>query len=523
MLAFGMLAGKRRSVGPKTYADAMDSALAERWKGAMDAEMESIWKNDVWELVPPPKGCKIVDSRWVLEEKAEGFFKARFCAKGYTQRWGEDYDETFAPVAKYASIRLILALAAGSNAEVHQMDVKTAFLYGKLWETIYLRQLEGYEVPGKEDWVCRLNRGLYGLKQSGRSWFNEIAPALLEFEFKMCESDRSIFMHTNKKGLKTYIALYVDDFLISSEDNDDLVEIKRRLSERYEMKDRGIARKFLGIQIEYGGDGSIKIHQEDYLRDILARHGMSDCNPIATPLDTSVKLTITTDSEPRASQKEYQTIVGELMFAAIATRPDIMCTVGQLSQFNSDPSSKHLLAANRVLRYLKGTLTLGIKYRKPPVKLTGLTDADWAGDVNTRRSTTGYVVMLNNGAIAWRSKRQVTVALSTTEAEYMALAEATKELKWMWQFLTELGQGPGEEATVLCTDNQGAIALTKNPISHAKSKHIDIHHHFVRDAVMDKIIWLQYIPTEDMTADSLTKALSRRKHEKCAIGMGMTL
>src|SRR5271169_2914569 len=276
MLAFGMLAGKRRSVGPKTFADAMDSNLAERWKAAMDNEMESIWKNDVWELVPPPKGCKIVVSRWVLGEKGEGFYK-----------------------------------------------------------------------------------------------------------------------------------------------------------ERYEMKDMGIARKFLGIQIEYGDDGSIKVHQEDYLRDILARHGMSDCNPIATPLDTSVKLTITTDSEPRASQTEYQTIVGELMFAAIATRPDIMCAVGQLSQFNSDPSSKHLLAAKRVLRYLKGTLTLGITYRKPPVKLTGLTDADWAGDVNTRRSTTGYVVMLNNGAIAWRSKRQVTVALSTTEAEYMAVTEAAKELKWM--------------------------------------------------------------------------------------------
>ena len=201
------------------------------------------------------------------------------------------------------------------------------------------------------------------------------------------------------------------------------------------MKDMGIARKFLGIQIEYGDDGSIKIRQNDYIRDILARHGMSDCNPVSTPLDTSVKLVIATESEPLADQKEYQTVVGELMFAAIATRPDIMCAVGQPSQFNSKPSSRHLNAAKRVLRYLKGTSTRGITYRKPPMKRSVLSDADWAGDVNTRRSTTRYVVMLNNGAIAWRSKRQVTVALSTTEAEYMALTEATKELQWMRQFL----------------------------------------------------------------------------------------
>lgn len=262
MLAFGMLAEKRRLVGPKTFADAMDSELAEQWKAAMDAEMESIRKNDTWDVVPPLKKGKIVGSRWVLHEKEKGFHKARFCAKGYTQQWGEDYEETFAPVAKYTSIRTLLALAAGGKFKAHQMDVKTAFLYGKLEETVYVRQPEGYEIPGKEYWVCRLKKALYGLKQSGRTWFNNIALALLEFKFEMCESDHSIFVHTNKKGLKTYIALYVDDFLISSEDEEDLVEIKRRLSERYEMKDMGVARKFLGIEIEYGEDGSIKIHQE---------------------------------------------------------------------------------------------------------------------------------------------------------------------------------------------------------------------------------------------------------------------
>jgi hypothetical protein len=251
---------------------------------------------------------------------------------------------------------------------------------------------------------------------------------------------------------------------------------------------------------------------------------MLNCNSVTTPLDTSIKLTATTEDDALADEKEYARIVGGLMFAACVTRPDIMCAVGKLSQFLNNPSSKHLLAAKRVLRYLKGTLTLGITYRPPPLRLSGYSDADWAGDMSTRRSTTGYVVMLNGGAIAWKSQRQPTVALSTMEAEYMALTEAVKELTWIRKLLAELGydQDSGNAPTDLYSDNQSAIALAKNPVSHARAKHIDIRHHFIREAIHDKIVWVQYIPTSDMTADSLTKALGREKHEKCAARMGMT-
>jgi hypothetical protein len=290
------------------------------------------------------------------------------------------------------------------------------------------------------------------------------------------------------------------------------------------MKDLGIARKFLGMEIDYDDDGSIKIHQKEYIQQLLERHGMLDCNPTATLLDIKVKLTVTSENDALADAKEYASIVGGLMFAACVTRPDIMCAVGQLSQFLNNPSTNHLLAAKRVLRYLKGTLTLGIVYRPPPMRLAGYSDADWAGDISTRRSTTGYVVMLNNGAIAWRSQRQPTVALSTMEAEYMALTEATKELKWVRQLLLELGytRKDSDAPTQLYSDNQSAIALAKNPVSHARAKHIDIRHHFIRDAIQDKVIWVQYIPTSEMTADSLTKALGREKHEKCAARMGMS-
>src|SRR5579862_7287268 len=412
-------------------------------------------------------------------------------------------------------------MAGRKGAKVHQMDVNTAFLYSSLSEEVYVEQPEGLEVPGKENWVCKLNHALYGLKQLLRAWFSLIAPTLVDFDFQQCEADSCIFVHTNANGEKTYLAFYVDDFLIAGENKDDIAMIKGLLAERFEMKDLGIAEKFLGMEIEYGEDGSVKLHQEGYLCNLLKRYGMQDCNPISMPLDTSVKLTKATDMEPLADSKEYASIVGGLMFAVCVTRSDIMCAVGQLSQFLNKSISRYLLAAKHILHYLKGTLNLSIRYRHPVTSLVGFSDADWAGNLDTRRSTTAYVVMLNNGAVVWRSQRQPSVALSTIEAEYMALMEATKELIWMRGFLKELGYGSDNDPTDLFTDNQSALALSKNPVSHARAKHIDIRHHFIRDAIQDNVVWVQHIPTEDMTADSLTKALGRQKHWRCTTRMGM--
>jgi hypothetical protein len=404
------------------------------------------------------------------------------------------------------------------------MDVNTAFLYSLLDEIVYVEQPEGFVAPGKEDHVCLLRKALYGLKQSPRAWFHVIAEVLVDFDFKQSESDPCIWIHENDKGERIYIALYVDDLIIAGENENIIATIKRRLSERFDMKDLGIAKKFLGMEIEYGNDGSIKIHQCQYIQQLLERHGMGDCNAVATPLDTTVKLSSIKDDQAPADPHEYASIVGGLMFAACVTRPDITCAVGQLSQFLNNPSSIHMHAAKRILRYLQGTSTLGITYRPPPLRLHGYSDADWAGDMDTRRSTTGYVVMLNNGAIAWKSRRQPTVALSTMESEYMALTEATKELKWVRTLLAELGYSNGKtnQPTDLFSDSQSAIALAKNPVSHARAKHIDLRHHFIREAIQDRIIWVQHVPTAEMTADSLTKALGREKHEKCTARMGMS-
>ena len=254
------------------------------------------------------------------------------------------------------------------------------------------------------------------------------------------------------------------------------------------MKDLGIAKKFLGMEIEYESDDSIKIHQNQYIQQLLTRHGMQDCIPIRTPMDISIKLTIVKDDEALADPKEYASIVRGLMFAVCVTRPDISCAIDQLSQFLNNPSSKHMLTIKRILRYLQGISSLGIIYHPPLLRLTRYSDADWTEDVNIRRSIIGYVVMLNNGVIVWRSQRQSTVALSTMEVEYMALTEAIKELKWIRTFLAELGCNNAKPNVPidLYSDNQSAIALAKNPVSHARAKHIDIRHHFIREAFRTK-------------------------------------
>jgi hypothetical protein len=504
---------------PRSYREAMSRPDRTKWEHAMEKELASIKDNDVWTLVPRPEDQKVVDSRWVLRIKDDGLYKARFCAKGFAQQWGVDYVDTFAPVAKYTSVRILFAIAAGLGLKVHQMDVVTAFLYGQLQDTVYVEQPEGYEVSGYEDWVYLLKRALYGLKQAPLVWYDNIKAVLQGFEFVRCESDHGIFV-TIRNGYRIYLAVYVDDLLVMGQREEDIEEVKDLLKNRYQMKDLGIARRFLGMDIDYTEDGSIKLHLKQYLSVLLERHGMLDCNPVSTPMDSSMRLIPAADGDGFADVKEYQQIVGELQFASLVARPDISCAVGTLSQFNIKPTSLHLAAAKRVLRYLKGTADWGIVYSPPPGEASAFSDADWAGDRETRKSRTGYVVMMNKGAVSWRSSLQPTVALSTTEAEYMALTEVTKEVEWVRTFLKELQYGTDTPTTV-STDNQGAKALANNPVSHSRTKHIAIRHHFIREKVADNTVWIQYVPTEMMTADSLTKTLARQKHVKCSQLMGM--
>ena len=284
------------------------------------------------------------------------------------------------------------------------------------------------------------------------------------------------------------------------------------------------------MEIEHESN-SIKIHEADYIRTLLHRHGMQDCNSVNTPMDPSIKLTATTDSDVKVDSSQYQQYIGELMFAAIATRPDIMFAVSQLSSYNSNPCQRHLAAAKHVLRYLKGTINLGIVYKRQSTPKSprgfwsnevGHADADWGRDLDSRRSTTGFVVLLKDAIVAWKSCKQPTVALSTMEAEYMALTDAAKEIKWIRQLFDELNYGiVPRPPTILRTDNQGALALAKNPVNHSRSKHIDIKHHFIRETIAEGIVWLEHVASGDMAADFLTKPLGRVQLQRCLSLIGM--
>ena len=522
------------SVGemPNTFNSAMESSNAVKWKEACDSEYESLRKNDTWDVVPLPKGRKAIGCRWVfrVKENQNGEverFKARMVAKGFSQKYGIDYEETFAPVAKFTSIRTVLSMAAKHSLKLHQMDVKTAFLNGVLDEDIYMVQPDGYVDEDHPNYVCKLKRSLYGLKQSPRMWNQTIDVFMLEMGFKKCESDHCVYIKRNDHEM-IFVVLYVDDLILASSNDELLESTKHALSERFEMTDMGELEYFLGMEIKNNRDeGKVTVRQTKFLKSILTRFGMQDSKPVKTPQDPGLKLTNSMceggcNHEDTMKNMPYRSAVGSIMYLMVATRPDLAAAVGVLSQFAADPCPTHWQALKRVMRYLQATSTQGLEYsRQDNCCVCGYSDADWAGDIESRRSTSGYAFMMSGGCISWRSKKQRTVALSSTEAEYMALSEATQEAVWLKVFLCELGEMASDDAIKIYEDNQGSIALAKNPEFHKRTKHIDIRYHFVREKVEEGEVVLQYVSTTDMLADIMTKAITAVQFENLRNRLGI--
>lgn len=515
---------------PRSFKEALDGPQAAEWKKAGDSEINSLLKADTYTLVPRPTDRNVIGNKMVLKIKRgkDGTiikFKCRLVAKGYLQRYGVDYVDTYAPVARLPSIRALIALTAHHDLELHQMDVKSAYLNGDLEEEIFMEQPEGYVIPGKEHLVCKLQKSLYGLKQAGRTWHHKIDVTLKGRGFAALEADHCIYVR-RQLGSIIIIALYVDDLLIAASRLADLSQFKQNLAAEFDMEDLGEASFILGIELQRDRNArTISITQSAYVTTLLDRHGMANCNPVVTPMEksTQVQLAIT-PNDHQASLKEareYQSIIGGIMYAMLCTRPDIAFAVTTLSQFASNPSELHRKALQRVLRYLRGTIYQGITYRgEGPIRsqpeLLGYSDSDW-GQRKDRRSITGYVFLLCGGAVSWQSKKQKTVALSTVEAEYMATTQAAKEAIWWRCHLSGLGYDVTQPTTLL-SDSQGSIALAENPDQHARTKHIDIQYHFIRQHLAEKTILLRFIGTADMAADILTKALERIAHCR---GMGL--
>ncbi|KAG3103454.1 Retrovirus-related Pol polyprotein from transposon TNT 1-94 [Phytophthora idaei] len=361
-------------VMPTTFKSAMESSDAIKWKEACDSEYESLRKNDTWDVVSLPTGRKAIGCRWVfcVKENQNGEierFKARLVTKGFSQKYGIDYDETFAPVAKFTSIRAVLSMAAKYGLKLHQMDVKTAFLNGVLDEDIYMAQPDGYVDEDHPDYVCKLKRSLYGLKQSPRMWNQTIDDFMLKIGLKKCESDHCVYIKRNDQEM-IFVVLYVDDLILASSNDELLESTKRALSKRFEMTDLGELEYFLGMEIKNDRDsGKVTVRQTKFLKSILIKFGIQDSKPVKTPQDPGLKLTNNMceggcQHEDTMKNVPYRSAVGGLMYLMVATRPDLAAAVGVLSQFAADPCPTHWQALKRVLRYLQAAPTHGLEFSR---------------------------------------------------------------------------------------------------------------------------------------------------------------
>jgi hypothetical protein len=399
---------------PTTFETAVKE---EKWRKAMDDEINSIEKNDTWDLCDLPKGHKTIGVKWVFKTKLNkngevDKYKARLVAKGYKQQCGVDYTEVFSPVARHDSIRLVIALAAQNSWPIFQLDVKSAFLHGYLEEQVFIDQPPGYVKFGNEHKVYRLKKALYGLKQAPRAWYNRIETYFLKVGFVKCPYEHTMFVKIGDKGKVLIVCLYVDDLIFTGDCAAMFSEFKKSMMNEFEMTDLGLMHYFLGIEVMQL-DAGIFISQRKYVGEILSRFQMKDCNPVSTPAECGTKLHKDLDGQ-KVDSTLYKQIVGSLMYLT-TTRPDIMYSVSLISRYMENPTELHLLAAKRILRYLQGTRNLGIYYTKGEKSdLIGFTDSDYAGDQDDRKSTSGYVFMLGNGAVSWSSKKQPIVTLSTT-------------------------------------------------------------------------------------------------------------
>jgi hypothetical protein len=518
--------------------------LGPKWSEAVRKELHSLHSNYTWDYIKPedvPVDVNPISSKWVFKTKqlpGGGIrYKARLVIRGYEQIPGVDFDETFAPVAKLSSLRMLLALAAIHDWEIDQMDVVTAFLNPEVDGDVYMAMPDGVEAPAGGPWVCKLRKSLYGLKQAPRLWYEHIDNFLRSLGLLRSEYDPNVYI--SAAGLIPLILLlYVDDILLFSESADRVSELKKLLHAKYEMTDLGPIRQFLGLEIERDRENRILyIHQSRYIHNLLTTYGLSQCNGHWTPQPTNHRLRKLDDTgkplDANGKQK-YQSIVGSLNWLMSGTRPDIAFTVSMLSKFLSAPSVEHLAAATYTLRYLRNTSDLAIQYgterrstqhgerrlEEATNRPIGFTDSDFAGDLDDRKSTSGYVFTLGNGAISWRAHKQPLVAFSTVEAEYIGASDAAKEAIWISSLFTrllDLDAYPQE----IFVDNQGAIQLAKNPKFHERTKHIGVRYHFVRDACERNAIRTTYLPTSEMTADIMTKSLPRETHWKHVNGMGM--
>ena len=504
---------------PTTVSQALKDP---RWRQAMSAEFDALIRNGTWELVPSHPTQNVVGCKWIFRTKylSDGSvdrYKARLVAKGFHQRPGVDYSETFSPVIKPTTVRLVLSLAVSKGWSLRQLDVNNAFLQGTLSENVFMSQPPGFLDHDHPHHVCKLRKAIYGLKQAPRAWYHELRQFLLQSGFQNSVADASLFIF-NTQGVVIYLLVYVDDIIITGNTNHAVQNFVKQLSKRFSLKDLGDLHYFLGVEVQYHAHG-LFLNQRQYIVDLLRKTNMIDAKPANTPMATSplTLLTGTILSDPA----EYRTTVGSLQYLSL-TRPDIAYTVNKLSQFMHKPTTEHWTAVKRLLRYLCGTLHHGITLRRPSsLALHAFSDADWAGNKDDFTSTSAYIVYLGSNPVSWSSKKQRTVARSSTEAEYRSVAATASELRWICSLLTELGITPPTQPVIYC-DNVGATNLCANPVFHSRMKHVALDYHFIREQIQGGLLRVSHVSASDQLADVLTKPLPRQQFTMVTSKIGLT-
>lgn len=509
---------------PRTYAQAIKASDADEWNSAMQAKISGLLEQGTWKLCDLPKGRKAIKCKWVYIVKRDEngdveWYKVRLVAKGFTQVQGIDYEETFAPVARLESWQYLIALATLSDWEIHQIDFDCAYLNGELDEELYMEQPEGFVTDAGK--VCCLCKAIYGLKQAGRTWFLTLRACLEDLGFVCRESgDVSIFVSRQRGGALIILVVYVDDLTLMGNDLTLIQQTKEALKERFKLKDLGELKHYLGIRVTRDrGSKLIYLDQERYIKDILCRFGFNNSNPAPTPLGTDLVLEKNpedSDHCPADRLRHYRSLLGSLMYAMLGTRPDIGFTVAHLCQYQANPSLKHVAAAYRVLKYLRGTsqyrLCLGHS-NELGNNLVGYTDADFAGDKDNSLSTSGWVYQLGRGAICWASRKQHSVARDTFDAEYFAADEAVRKLEWLEAFAEQI-EHPLSKPIALHCDNKSAVDAATSPNVKNRTKHICVKAHSVHKNIDNGLLELMRIPGIDNPADILTKPLPADVHAR---------
>lgn len=488
-----------------TYEEAVNSEDRDKWKQAIQEEIDSLKKNQTWSYIDKDKvtNKKVLSSRWVFRIKEDGHYKARLVIRGCEQEYGTDYNETYSPVINMSCLRILFALAAHHNFIIKKFDIKTAFLYGNLSEEIYMEVPQGYS--NKENKVCCLKKSLYGLKQAPRVWNETFTNFLKSKGLKILKTEKCVIINDKKTVI---IGLHVDDGIMIGSNEEEMNQLLEELRDNFEMTFINEPTSFLGIEIEKCSDG-IKLKQSSYIDTTLKRFGMENAKEAQTPLASNIP----TD-EVLNKNFPYREIIGSLLYLSNKTRPDITYAVSYGSRKIENSTNQDVINMKRVLRYLSGTKQVGVRYYKnsDTTELSAFSDSDFAGDQETRKSTTGYVIMFCGGPVSWSSRKQPIVSLSSTEAEYIAAADCVKEILYLKTFVEEL---TSEKVIAnLGVDNQSAISLIKNGQFNKRSKHIDVRYHFINERVSEGVVNLNYCKTGDQIADIFTKPLNVTKFEK---------